>query len=98
MIANERGSCREVEYGHFVGECRQEAAATFTKVAALSWKTASSPVASEKRGSHFRDQMLRVFNSSVSDKVLLNIRVHIEKKNSYSSDFLLSKPVLTRDY
>lgn len=53
MIGNDHGSCIEVEDRHFMDQCQWEATAMFTKGAALSWKTASLPVASEKRESHF---------------------------------------------
>lgn len=70
----------------------------FTSGAAVSWETASSPLPSEKKGSDFCDQVLRVFTSSVAGKMLLSIRVHVKKKNSHSHDFLFSKSVFTRAY
>lgn len=90
---------QKVEYRHFVCQCQHEATATFSKGAALSWKNASSPVASQKRESHCCDQILRVSTFSVADKMLLNVNVHIKNKNSFSRDSLfVCKSVSTRAY
>lgn len=80
-------------FRHFVCECQHKPTATFTKGAALSWKKASSSVASD----HCCDHMLRDSTFSVADKMLLSINVHIRNKNSHSSD-LFGKSVFTRVY